>query len=191
MLGLDNLITDRTQRDVDRWEYLKNKNWSSMSADERNEWSNSPKGSYGATDLNRVGDAIEYVAEQFRNAGYIVDLKPVKTNWTINDKPTMTQLTDYLENVEILKAILPEFPGTPGTPADMDKFTYEEANAIEQILVDIEIMLQNMREGTWYSNAFMFYSGHDPLPSNLSEYKLRSKQQYVLRTNDNKVFIVR
>lgn len=191
MRGLDNLIIDRTQRDVDRWEYLKNKNWDSMTLDERNEWSSSPKGSYGHTDLNRVGEAIQYVADQFRDAGYIVDLKPVKTNWTIHDKPTLTQFTNYLDNVSILKAILSEFPGTPSTPSDMYKLTYQEANAIEQILVDIEIMLQTMREGTWYSNAFMFYSGHNPLPNNLSEYLLRSKQQRVIRTSDNKVFIVR
>lgn len=191
MRGIDNLITDRTQRDVDRWEYLKRKNWFSMTTDEKNEWSNSPKGSYGITDLNRVGEAINYVADQFRNAGYIVELKPVKTNWTIHDKPTLTQFTDYLDNLNILKSILPEFPGTPLTPADMNELTYTEANAIEQILFDIEIMLQTMREGIWYSNAFMFYSGHDPLPSNLSEYLLRSKQKYLIRTNDNKVFIVR
>lgn len=191
MRGLDNLVTDRTQQDVDRWEYLKNKNWNSMTTDERNEWSNSPKGSYGHTDLNRVGEAIEYVAAQFSDAGYIVELKPIKTDWTMQDKPTLAQFTDYLDNVSTLKEILSEFPGTPATPSDMNKLTYQEANAIEQILVDIEIMLQTMREGMWYSNAFMFYSGNDPLPSNLSEYLLRSKQQYVIRTNDNKVFIVR
>lgn len=185
------LITDRTEQDVQRWEYLKSKNWENMTSSERNEWADGLKGSYGVTDLNRVGEAIEYIANQFRDSGYIVTLNPVKTDWTIQDKPTLQQLTDYLDNVSILKEILSGFPGTPNVPPDMKELTYEEANDIEQILFDIELMIQQMRDGIWYSNAFMFYSGHNPLPSNLSQYLMRSSQQKIIRTNDNKVFIVR
>lgn len=186
-----NLITDRTEQDVKRWEYLKAKNWENMTAIERSEWSNGLKGSYGVTDLNRVGEAVEYIAEQFRLSGYIVTLNPVKTDWGIEDKPTLEQLTEYLDNVSILKAILSNFPGTPDVPTNMKEITYQEANDIEQILFDIEVMLQKMRNGIWYSNAFMFYCGHDPLPSNLSEYVLADNDGVILVSNDNCIFVAR
>lgn len=185
------LITDRTEQDVQRWEYLKSKNLENMTTSERNEWAEGLKGSYGATDLNRVGEATDYIADQIRDSGYIVTLKPVKTDWTIQDKPTPQQLDDYLDNISILKEILSGFPGIPNVPPDIKELTYEQANEIEQILFDIELMITKMREGVWHSNAFMFYSGQDPLPSNLSQYLMRSSQQKIIRTNDNKVFIVR
>lgn len=54
MSVLDTLITDRTQADVTRWKTLHDKGWFRMSPEEKVEWSSGLKGTYNATDLNRV-----------------------------------------------------------------------------------------------------------------------------------------
>ena len=56
------LITDRTQADVDRVRQLAQKVFGNMTADEKTKWLNGLKGSSNASDLNRVGAAVAYVA---------------------------------------------------------------------------------------------------------------------------------
>ena len=70
MSVLDTLITDRTQADVTRWKTLHDKGWSRMSPEEKVEWSSGLKGTYNATDLNRVTAAMEELDQQFRQYGY-------------------------------------------------------------------------------------------------------------------------
>lgn len=57
---LDTLITDRTEADVIRVRELNAKGWDGMTETERKEWP-TLKGSYKASDLNRVVEAIEYI----------------------------------------------------------------------------------------------------------------------------------
>ena len=66
--GLLNLITDRTQADVDCVRQLAAKGWAAMTAEERAAWNGGLKGAYNASDLNRVGSAVEYVANRLREA---------------------------------------------------------------------------------------------------------------------------
>lgn len=61
MSVLDTLITDRTQADVTRWKTLHDKGWFRMSPEEKVEWSSGLKGTYNASDLNRVTAAMEYI----------------------------------------------------------------------------------------------------------------------------------
>lgn len=70
---IDTLITDRTQADVTKLKSLLSKPkvmWTNE------EWSEfllaKDKGAYNATDLNRVQEAMEYLAERFRGYGYNV-----------------------------------------------------------------------------------------------------------------------
>ena len=70
---IDTLITDRTQADVTKLKSLLSKPkvmWSNE------EWSEfllaKDKGAYNATDLNRLQEAMEYLAERFRGYGYNV-----------------------------------------------------------------------------------------------------------------------
>lgn len=185
------LITDRTKEDVDRWAYLKSKSWADMTSKERTEWNTQMKGRYGHDDLNRVGEAVKYISGRFEKAGYIITLKPIKTDWTIQDNPNLEQLTDYLDNVFTLKDIISTFPGMPDVPADMNGLTYQEANNIERILVDIETALELMKQSFRYSNQYMFYAGNDPIPIDVSEYILRTSDGKIIRSQDGYVFIVR
>lgn len=157
--GILNLITDRTQADVDRVRYL-NGLWHTdpetgavgfLGTDsELEEWFAGLKGAYNATDLNRVGAAVEYVANRFAEYGYTVAVNP-KKDWSVQDLPTAGSMRRYLEDVQALRDVQIVFPTTPEVPADMDGLTYTEANNIEQILKDVDQIISMMLLSFWYS----------------------------------------
>lgn len=140
---IDSLIYNRTKADVDRWEELKAKGFKAMTAEEQAEWMAAMKGAYNYTNLNRVGQAIAYIASVLNGYGYDIAVSP-KTDWIEKDIPTLEQLNAYLANVSIVRAALATLPTTPDVPADMDALTVEEANAIEKILVDLDTQLNRM-----------------------------------------------
>lgn len=91
---LDTLITDRTQADVTRWKTLHDKGWSRMSPEEKVEWSSGLKGTYNATDLNRVTAAMEELDQQFRQYGYSTGYQRIEIPHSGNQGVT------YLEYIE-------------------------------------------------------------------------------------------
>lgn len=148
------LITDRTRADVDRVTYLAelwnpDTGWTGTSA-ELAEWMGGLRGAYNAVDLNRVGEAVSYIADRLTACGYAVSVSP-KTDWATEDIPTPAQLTAYLSDVAAIRAVLAVLPTTPAVPGDMIGLTHREANAIEQILVDVDALISNMEQAWYYS----------------------------------------
>ena len=155
-MGVVNLITDRTGMDVIRWRELAQKGWHDMTDSERAEWSAGMKGAYNATDMNRVGAAVKYIAERFASFGYSVSVDP-KTDWAMSVIPSEKQLQEYLGNVRILRQLVCVFPTTPNVPADMEQLDFNEANHIEQILLDLNTILNHIAADWYYSGEV--YSG--------------------------------
>ena len=153
MTVIDTLITDRTQADVDRVEELSGKGLEGMTPAELAEYLGGMKGAYNAADLNRVNEAMEYLAGRFRGYGYTgLALRPAPV-WTLTNIPTPAQMADYLANVSTLRKILSLLSTTPPVPADMDGLTWQEANDIEQILNDIDHILTNAAAAFRHCNA--------------------------------------
>lgn len=153
---MSNLIYDRTQQDVDNVAIYKAKfkvvdtvtteiQIGSQLASgkyfvfdgtqaELDEYMGGMKGAYNATDLNRVGNAINEAASLLSDFGIHVTVNP-KTNWTYSDVPTETQdanlFTDLLtvKNASIFV--------TPVLPITLSKIDYLKANAIEEMLAII------------------------------------------------------
>ena len=145
------LITDRTQADVDRVVTLRKK-WmnGTITAEEKNEYLAGMKGAYNATDLNRVGAAMEYIAGKLFDAGYGDDLK-VKQDWKMSDVPSEINLRYYLDALTSLRAWFVTKTTTPDTPPDIDRLTYIEANNIEKILMDLDFLIIQMIQSYIYS----------------------------------------
>lgn len=139
------LITDRTQQDVDRIRELAKKlNVGTATVEELAEWNSiALKGSYDYSDLNRVGDAVQYLSEILKSHGYDCPVSP-KLDWSESGRGAPSDMAQYLQNVQTLRGILTLLPETPNVPADMEKLTWQEANAIEQILVDLESTIKTM-----------------------------------------------
>ena len=128
-----NLVTDRTQEDVR---------------------AQNDKGTYNASDLNRVGKAMLYVAERLRLRGYAVSVSP-KTDWAEEDIPTPSAMAAYLTALSELRRHFAMMQSTPFIPNDMDMLTFQEANDIEKILEDIHFLLTNAAMA-WFYSADMF-----------------------------------
>ena len=155
--GLMHLITDRTQADVDRVRVLLRK-WQSgtMTDAEKTEWALDIKGAYNASDLNRVGAAVRYVAGRLHEYGYSVAVAP-KDDWLEDDIPTAGQMESYRNDIASIRAALAVSADTPPVPGSMDNLTYVEANNIEQILLDVDALLTLISQGLYYSGEI--YAG--------------------------------
>ena len=137
------LITDRTQADVT---------------------AKNDKGTYKASDLNRVGAAMNYVADRLKAAGYDPHISP-KTDWKNEDWVDQAAQAVYLGDLAELRKQFSMMKSTPEVPPRIlatgirtnDGLTYVWANNIEQILVDIDALLTNIAAGWLYSGEI--YSG--------------------------------
>lgn len=131
------LITDRTQADVD---------------------SRNGKGTYNASDLNRVAAAMNYVAGRLESAGYDPHISP-KTDWKDDDWVDPAAQTVYLGYLAELRSQFAMMASTPQVPPRIlatdinsnDGLTYTWANNIEQILTDIDRLITNMTFAWMYS----------------------------------------
>lgn len=104
-------------------------------------------GSYDWRDYNRVQDAAVYLQDLLTAAGYAVKIVPMPT-WSRADIPTPEQLGDYLANVRRLRDVLAMEVTLPGT---MARLTWQGANAIEEALRQMEVLLGNMEKAWFYS----------------------------------------
>lgn len=134
------LITDRTKDHVSLLNRLRKKRWSEMTASEQRAWYNeAAKGAYNYTDLNRVEAAVSVLAES-------IGLKlTTKTNWTIWDVPTRSDMERYLGNVVQIKNAFPSSVKFPTLPSTMNGLTYVGANNIELVL---EIAYESISGGS-------------------------------------------
>ena len=112
--------------------------------------SGTDKGYYNATDLNRVGAAVKYIAERFTGYGYAVTVNP-KTDWTEDNVPTRKQLETYRRNIAELRRQLTVMAATPETPETMRALNYVKANNIERILQDLDTLITNMEQAWFFS----------------------------------------
>lgn len=143
---LDNLVSDRTQSDVDRVKQLTAALVAgTATAAERAEFLTGMKGAYNYIDLNRVGEAVDYLRNRLSDdAGTYVEVAP-KTDWTETDIPNQQQAAQYIANIQNIRAafLLPE--GTPEAPDTLTGLTYSGANAIETILYNLNETIDALR----------------------------------------------
>lgn len=154
---LDDLIFNRTQSDADRVNYLaslwQNGTFTGTTT-ELSEWVSDLKGAYNASDLNRVGSAVEYLTDTLYSMGYNVPTVP-KDDWTETDIPVQSQMDIYINNIHLLRDILPYVaPDAPETAAGL---SYQSSNNIEEILYTLESVLLAMQENFKLRQANTFF----------------------------------
>lgn len=134
------LITDRTKADVAVLEdlYSRPGEWTEAEL----EWFNTAivKGAYNAEDLNRVGVAVRWLAQELTRRGYLASVQP-KTDWNQTDAPTQTQMATYLQNVGTVATAQNLYTGE--LPLTMRKSTVEDWNKIEKALVETDAYFPN------------------------------------------------
>ncbi len=100
-------------------------------------------GKYDWQDFNRVGAFVKDVVKVLTQAGYEADVI-TKTDWTRTSIQTRQEMDQYIANIQALRKILAFPPNTPTAPDTIRFLTYQRANDIERILLDLEIQLESM-----------------------------------------------
>lgn len=98
------------------------------------------KGHYNVSDLNRVEEWCEYLANLLTSYSYKVDVQ-VKKNWQRSDFPTSSEMERIRQNINRLKKVYFSFTQIP---ENLEYMTIEKANDIEKILFEIDTLLNNM-----------------------------------------------
>ena len=150
------LITDRTEQDVEAVKRLAEAIKAGTATEEelRQYLTIHQKGAYTYEDLNRVEAAVNYIANRLREYGYRYELQTVET-WTMADKPNQPDFERYLGNIAQLRAAVKLWASTPEVPDSINNFTIQKANAIEQILLDIDQILNHIRDA-WFFSGDLF-----------------------------------
>ena len=157
---IDTLVTDRTLADYQLWKTLKALGWQQMTTGQQALWSAGMKGAYKASDMNRVTEAVAYLAGVFESLGYPVPgYADPGVTWAIGDAPTDEQLELYLANVQALMDVLKTAQYTADLPQSMALLTYAGANHIEEILVEINAYLESMQAVFLRASMPWAYSG--------------------------------
>ena len=132
------LITDRTQADVEYAKGLHEKGLSGMTSEELTEWSNGLKGWYDYRDLNRVGGAMRYLYDRLKSVVGDLRISP-RTDWTLPEIPNYGVVMEYLNNLRTLRNSITVTKDAPEVPSGI-LLNYEEANDIEKILELLELI---------------------------------------------------
>lgn len=149
---IDTLITDRTEADVERARGLAAKGFSAMTTDERAEWLTGMKGAYNASDLNRVGTALNYLVARLDTICGRSITWTAKTDWAVTDIATASQAAEYRQQVQDIRDALAYPAGTPDAP-ELNRLTYTGANDIERILVLCEELIVNVAKSFRHTGA--------------------------------------
>lgn len=146
------LITDRTTADVDAVKTLTEAIKAGTATDEQvREYLDAlHKGAYTYRDLNRVEDAVQYVADRLHEFGYLPVI-PFTQSWSVEDKPNEQDFIRYFANVAMLRNAITVWGSTPAAPDGVNGFDVDKANALEQILVDVDQILNHIQASWFYS----------------------------------------
>ena len=144
------LITDRTRADVDQ--LLAQLAAQTMPPEPTH------KGAYNYTDMNRVTIASAFLSGLLSARGYENSYQTIypaqgRTAWQESDIPTQTQTKGYVDNVARIRAAIPV--EAPAAPPDMQHFTFQEANNLEKILVNVEAVFPFMDKAVIMSGEAM------------------------------------
>lgn len=146
------LVTDRTQADVERVRELAAKGFAAMTAEEQAEWLAGMKGAYNASDLNRVGTALNYLAGRLDAICGRSIAWTAKTDWAATDIITASQAETYRRQIQDIRDALAYPAGTPDAP-QLGRLTYIGANDIERILALCEELIDNITKAFRYTGA--------------------------------------
>lgn len=145
------LITDRVQADVDQLKTIRAKlnnpsiGWSGLTGAEQAAWT-AGKGANNTADLNRVGTAVQTLADLLVGYGYSITVNP-RADWSEAEEPEQAaELAAYLADVQALKD---RFYGAGVLPVDLELVTVEGLNNIEKLLLEVETNINNMIAAFW------------------------------------------
>lgn len=147
------LVTDRTQADVNYAESLYKKLWGDLTEQEKADFNAGLKGSYKASDLNRVGTALITVRDRLRTHGIDVPAD-VREDYAADEVLDKAVMNAYIESANAVHDAVEN--SAPQPPAGIDGLDWEGANNIERAIIAADDVLESREIGWIYADAELY-----------------------------------
>lgn len=149
-MNRNELITNRTQADIDMaLAFIRNN--TPLPA-------NNLKIAWDWRALQRIETFCKYLSDILVTYGYSVNIE-TKTDWTKESPNSEADGLRILNNLNVLRNVFTVFSTTPNTPAMPSMLNFSDANDIEQILFDIDILIEMLEVDFLFTGQF--YPGAD------------------------------
>ena len=153
MRVMKTLITDRTQADASYAESLYRKKWSNFTEQEKADFEAGLKGSYKASDLNRVGTALITIRDRLRTHDIDVPAE-VRENYAQNEVLDKAVMDAYIESANAVHDAAVN--SAPQPPAGINDLDWEGANNIEKTILAVDAVLERREIGWIYADEELF-----------------------------------
>lgn len=129
---LDNLglVTDRTSEDVQK---------------------KNARGTYNASDMNRVSEAVDLLRPVFRDFGYGIGDAELRV-WAENELPRLSEAEEFLSAVRALDGRFRYAEEMIELPQTMRFLTHIGANNIEKFLAAMPEVFERMKTAWYYAD---------------------------------------
>ena len=154
------MIFDRTQNDVDTARIIRNEKvkfdpitMQPLNLDELTptELEILTKGTFNYTDLNRIENKQEELKNLFNDMGYW-NTQIINKTWGENDIFNADEFKRILDNTNVLRRAFFVYKDTPNTPPI--SYHWQDINALEKILNDLDVMIINVKADYRYCGEF-------------------------------------
>lgn len=136
------MIFDRTQNDVDTAIVLRNTKVKKFETLTESDIATLEKGTLTINTLNRIENKQEELKNLFNDMGYWNTPTTNKT-WSENDIFYIDDFQRIVDNTNVLRQAFFVYKDTPNTPPI--SYYWEDINALEKILHDIDVMINDVK----------------------------------------------
>lgn len=145
------MIFDRTQNDVDTAILLRDTKVKNFETLTETEIATLEKGTLTINTLNRIEAKQEELKNLFNDMGYWNTPITNKT-WGENDIFNVNEFQRILDNTDVLRQAFFVYNATPNTPPI--SYHYNDINALEKILFDLDVMINDVKSNNRECGAF-------------------------------------
>lgn len=143
MINNIDMITNRTQEDVDNALKIRDEKVKTFQALSEDDINTLERGILTINTLNRIEEKQNELKNLLNAMGYWNTNITNKTNWKYSDIFFAEEFKRIINNENILRSAFFTYNTTPATPNV--SFHYEDINSIEKILVDLDVMINNIK----------------------------------------------
>lgn len=142
MITNEDMITNRTQADVDEAKEIREKYVKAFKTLTDDQVTSLERGMITINTLNRIEGKQAELKNLFNNMGYWCTITS-QTNWSVNDVFKESDFQRIINNENILRYAFFTKSNTPATPNI--SYAYEDINSLEKILVDLDVMINDVK----------------------------------------------
>ena len=145
------MIFDRTQEDIDTAIRLRREKVQTFQELTESEIATLEKGTLTINTLNRIETKQEELKNLFNDMGYWNT--PISNKeWSENDIFNVDEFQRILDNTNVLRRAFFVYKDTPNTPSI--SYYWDDINALEKILYDLDVMISNVKADYRYCGEF-------------------------------------